>query len=169
MPQNRNSSKGLVRKFNFGAKVNESLPAISDGKFAATLLQKGNRMSPILVVAGAESRSRLAGILRQAGYVVAEADSGESAMITARTVSPELILMAIVMPDINGLEVAAKLRQHLNSEMPPIILLGSITPIGMDDEPLVSLVDGYLDIAASPDDLLAIVRSHLTTNNSQIH
>lgn len=126
-------------------------------------------MSPILVVACTESRSRLVSILREAGYVVAEADSGQSALITAHSVSPELILMAIVMPDINGLEVAAKLRQHLNSELPPIILLGSITPIGIDEEPLVSLVNGYLDIDASSDDLLATVRSHLTINNKRMH
>ena len=126
-------------------------------------------MSPILVVACTESRSRLVSILREAGYVVAEADSGQSALITTRSVSPELILMAIVMPDINGLEVAAKLRQHLNSELPPIILLGSITPIGIDEEPLVSLVNGYLDIDASSDDLLATVRSHLTINNKRMH
>jgi CheY-like chemotaxis protein len=125
-------------------------------------------MSPILVVASTESRNRLVSILRQAGYAVAEADSGESAIITARSVSPELILMAIVMPDINGLEVAAKLRQHLDRELPPIILLGSIRPIGIDEEPLVSLVNGYLNIDASSDDLLATVRSHVTANNQQM-
>lgn len=120
-------------------------------------------MSPIFVVAPTEFRGRLVNILRQAGYAVAEADSGQSALKTARSLSPELILMAIVLPDINGLEVAAQLRQQPNSELPPIILLGSITPIGMNDEPLVSLVNGYLDIDVSPDDLLATVRSHLTT------
>jgi CheY-like chemotaxis protein len=126
-------------------------------------------MSCILVAACTESRSRLVRILRQAGYAVAEADSGQNALTTARSVSPKLILMAIVMPDINGLEVAAKLRRHLKLELPPIILLGSITPIGIDEEPLVSLVSGYLDIDASSDDLLAIVRLHLTTNNSQAY
>ena len=125
-------------------------------------------MSHILVVAPTESRNRLVNILRQAGYEVAEADSGESALKTARSVSPQLILMAIVMPDINGLEVAAQLRQHLNSEL-PIILLGSITPIGIDEEPLTSLVNGYLDIDASSDDLLAAVRSHVGINNQQTH
>jgi len=100
-------------------------------------------MSSILVVAATESRSRLVNILRQADYVVFEADSGESALSTARAVSPNLILMAIVLPDINGLEVAARLRHHLNPELPPVILLGSITPIGIDEEPLVSLVNGY--------------------------
>ena len=124
-------------------------------------------MSPILVVAATESRSRLVSVLRQAGYVVFEADSGESALSTARAVSPKLILMAIVLPDINGLEVAAKLR-HLDSELPPVILLGSITPIGIDEEPLVSLVNGYLDIDAPTDDLLATVQSHLTSNETQM-
>jgi CheY-like chemotaxis protein len=126
-------------------------------------------MPPILVVASSESRSRLAGILREAGYTVVEADSGENAVETARSVSPELILMAIVMPDSNGLEVAASLRQHLNLELPPIILLGTITPIGIDEEPLASLVSGYLDIDASSDDLLAAVQSHVTITNQQMH
>jgi CheY-like chemotaxis protein len=126
-------------------------------------------MSHILVVAPTESRNRLANILRQAGYTVAEADSGQSALKAARSFSSELILMAIVMPDINGLEVAAKLRQHLNSELPPIVLLGSITPIGIDEEPLASLVAGYLDIDASSDDLLATVRSHVPIRNQQMH
>jgi CheY-like chemotaxis protein len=131
--------------------------------------QKEILMSPILVVAPEEFRSRLVNILRQAGYAVAEADSGESALKTARSVSPELILMAIVMPDINGLEVAAQLKQHLSLELPPIILLGSITPIGIDEEPLASIVSGYLDIDASSDDLLATVRSHVTIDKQQMH
>jgi hypothetical protein len=54
-------------------------------------------------------------------------------------------------------------------ELPPIILLGSITPIGIDEEPLASLVNGYLDIQVSSDDLLATVRSHVTISNQQIH
>lgn len=122
-------------------------------------------MSRILVVAPAQSRSRLVDILRQAGHAVAEADSGHSALKSARSVSPELILIAIVMPDITGLEVAARLRQHLKLELPPIVLLGSITPLGIDEEPLASLVNGYLDIDASSDDLLATVRSHVTISS----
>ena len=62
-------------------------------------------MTRILVVAPTESRRRLVNILRQAGYAVAEADSAQSALKSARSLSPELILMAIVMPESNGLEV----------------------------------------------------------------
>jgi len=115
-------------------------------------------MSTVLVVAGAESRSNFVNVLLDAGYAVVEADSKETALEITRAASPAVILMAIVMPDSNGLEVAATLRKHLNSKLPPIILLGTIAPIGIDEEPLASLVSGYLDIDASSAELLAAVR-----------
>jgi len=121
-------------------------------------------MPSILVVAATESRRRLVDILFRAGYAVAEAYSREGVLGIVRSVSPDLILMAIVMPDTNGLEVAAELRRNLNSDCPPVVLLGSITPVGINDEPLASLISGYLDINVSPGDLLMMVQSKLATN-----
>jgi CheY-like chemotaxis protein len=118
-------------------------------------------MPSILVVAPTDTRRRLVDVLLQAGYSVAEADSGEGALESVGSISPDLILMAIVMPDTNGLEVAARLRRNLHSVSVPIILLGSITPIGINDEPLASLISGYLDINVSPGELLKMVRSKL--------
>jgi two-component system OmpR family response regulator len=115
------------------------------------------------VVAVPEFRHRLVEILVQAGYAVVEADSADKALKVAGSALPELILMAIVIPDLNGLEIAAKLRGHLES--PPIILLGSIPPIGINDEPLASLVNGFLNIDASPDELLAVVRSQVSMSS----
>lgn len=120
-------------------------------------------MKPILVVvAVTKLRRRLVDILADAGYVVAEADSGERALKLAHSVLPELILMAIVMPGLSGLEIASHLRRMLKSASPPVILLGSVPPIGINDEPLASLVSGYLNIDVSPHDLLAAVRSQVT-------
>jgi CheY-like chemotaxis protein len=118
-------------------------------------------MSSILVVAAQEARQRFVNILREAGYEVAEADSEESALKIARSISPTLILMAIVMPQGNGLEVAARLRRNTTIESSPIILLGSVTPIGIEDEPLVSFVSGYLNMNVPASELLATVESQL--------
>lgn len=122
-------------------------------------------MPSVLVVAAKESRRRLVDILLQAGYSVTEADSEEDVLKTMAAVSPDLVLMAIVLPDINGLEVAAKLRRDLKPESPPIILLGSMPPIGINDEPLASLVSGYLNIDASSHDVLSTVREKLAMSN----
>ncbi len=123
-------------------------------------------MKPILVVVGVtESRRRLVNILLQAGYDVAEADTGQRALEIAHCLSPKLIFMSIVMPDVTGLEIAAKLRRSVGRTSPPIVLLGSIPPIGINDEPLASLVTGYLNLDVSSRDLLATVRSQLAIDS----
>ena len=122
-------------------------------------------MSSILVVAATESRRRLVEILAGAGYSVVEAASEEDVLKAVSSVSPDLVLMAIVMPASNGLELAAMLRRNFSSKSLPIVLLGSMPPIGIDDEPLASLVTGYLNTDVSADDLLRSVRQTLASEN----
>jgi CheY-like chemotaxis protein len=112
-------------------------------------------MRPILVVGDDQVRRRFAAILLRKGYEVVEAESGEIAIDLAPSLLPEVVLMAIVLPRLNGLETAARLRTISTLQALSIILLGSVVPIGLDDEPLASLIDGYLSIDASPDELLA--------------
>jgi len=119
------------------------------------------------VVAGAEAcRQRLVQVLVQAGYRVIEAETGRTALSIAQHSAPKLILIAIVMPDIGGLEIAAQLQENFGREAPPIILLGALPPIGLNDEPLASLVSGYLNMDVSPVELLATVQSQLVLSSS---
>jgi CheY-like chemotaxis protein len=111
----------------------------------------------ILVVGGDHVRRRFAGILLGRGYEVVEAESGETAIDLALSLLPEVVLMSIVLPQLNGLETAARLRTLSKSPGVSIILLGCVAPIGLGDEPLASLIDGYLSIDASSDELLACV------------
>jgi CheY-like chemotaxis protein len=114
-------------------------------------------MRPILVVGGHEMRQRFAHVLSRAGYDVVEADSGEAAIDLVPSLLPEVVLIAIVLPQLNGLETAARLRNLLKLQPAYIFLLGAIPPIGLDDEPLASLINGYLSIDADPDELLECV------------
>lgn len=114
-------------------------------------------MRPILIVGGDQVRQRFAAILLRRGYQVVEAESGETAIDLALSLLPEVVLMAIVLPRLNGLETAARLRTVSNLHPPSIILLGSVAPIGLEDEPLASLIDGYLSTDASSEELLACV------------
>lgn len=119
-------------------------------------------MSKILIVDSlADSRARYTNTLSQAGYVVFEATSGETALETAAAVAPDLVIVSIVLPGLTGLETAAKLRTLLKSNSPRILVLGHVPPIGIEDEPLISLVDGYLSRDISDGDLLARVRNEL--------
>jgi CheY-like chemotaxis protein len=111
----------------------------------------------LIAIAIHKTRQRFSKILSEAGYEVIEADSGETALELAISSPPHLVLMAIVMPDINGMQSAARLHSRQILKTVPIILLGSVAPLGIDQEPLASIVQGYLDIDVGPEELLAYV------------
>jgi CheY-like chemotaxis protein len=122
-------------------------------------------MKPILIVNGAkDARLRLIEILSQAGYETVDADTGQRALEIAPNLQPALVFMTIVMPDSNGLETALRLRNLSGFEAVPIILLGCLPPLGIHDEPLASLVNGYLPLDASADELLSCVAVQMQKN-----
>lgn len=68
-------------------------------------------------------RQDLKEILTEAGYdVVAEAKDGYHALELAKMTVPDLLIMDIKMPNINGLEAAEEIQIALNKRIPTVIL-----------------------------------------------
>jgi len=81
-------------------------------------------MAKILVVD--DSPTMLAGtsrILQTAGHEVIQADCGTAGIEKASTESPDLILMDVVMPDMNGFQATRKITTTANTEHIPVIML----------------------------------------------
>jgi twitching motility two-component system response regulator PilH len=81
-------------------------------------------MTTILVVD--DSPTMLSGtskLLASAGYDVIQAESGESGIEKASTDNPDLILMDVVMPDLNGFQATRKLTSNPDTEHIPVIML----------------------------------------------
>jgi CheY-like chemotaxis protein len=72
-------------------------------------------------------------LLEREGYRVAEAADGTSAVTRARELRPELAIVDVHLPDIDGFEVAARLAKL---DEPPVVLLTS-SHDRSDLEPLV--------------------------------
>ena len=82
-------------------------------------------------------RSTARALLEAEGYeVVGEADDGASAVAAAEALRPELVLLDVQLPDFDGFEVAARLRESLNGDAPAIVLTSSRD--GADFGPLVA-------------------------------
>jgi response regulator NasT len=81
-------------------------------------------MKRVLVIDDHEpSRARLSAILRECEYeVVGEAATGKSAMVFALTKNPDVILMAVGLPDIDGIQAAEAIIQR---KPLPIVLITS--------------------------------------------
>lgn len=116
-------------------------------------------MKTILVVDDESKILQLArDYLQYAGFTVLTADTGKTALAVVRTEKPNLIVLDLGLPDMDGLDVTRALRKESNV---PIIML---TARGEETDKLIGLelgADDYLTKPFSPKELVARVRAVL--------
>ena len=100
----------------------------------------------VLIVDDNEKNLRLArDVLRASGFRTVEAASGEEAIVVATEQQPDVILMDIRLPDIDGTEAAARLKREPRTAAIPIVALTSLAMKGDREWFLASGFDGYLE------------------------
>ena len=100
-------------------------------------------------------------VMAAEGYNVRQANSGETALAAVAVTSPELILLDVRMPGMNGFEVCQRLKKSKRTRAIPIIFLSGITDV---EEHIEGLRIGAVDFVSKPfrkEELLARVRNHL--------
>lgn len=81
-------------------------------------------MACILIVEDyPDVRDFLMRLLRHAGYEVIDADDGTAAMILAQQHLPDLIVMDLVLPRVNGLKAIAQLKADQRTKHIPVLAL----------------------------------------------
>jgi CheY-like chemotaxis protein len=114
-------------------------------------------MAKILYVEDNPQNMRLVRkILNAAGYDVLEAPNGISGITMATNELPDLILMDVNLPDINGLEAASRLKASSVSWI-PIIALTANAMHGDRENCLAAGCDGYLAKPVMKNELLNTV------------
>ena len=96
-------------------------------------------------------------VLQGRGYAVSSASSGQKALILARTQSPDLMLLDIMMPQMDGWEVLRLLRVDPQTASIPVAMISARTDA---KDRVQGLQEGALDYICKPfslDDLLAKV------------
>src|SRR6185436_16149443 len=88
------------------------------------------RMSTVLIVEDNDKNMKLArDVLQAKGYQTLEAVTGEEGVKLAREKKPDLVLMDIQLPGINGIEAFRQIRAHENTRgIPVVALTASVTP-----------------------------------------
>jgi DNA-binding response OmpR family regulator len=100
--------------------------------------------------------------MKQEGYVILSASDGEEALEKAVKEKPDLILLDIMMPKINGIDVMKMLREKEETEKIPVIILTALVQeIGKVKE-MMKPGDGYLvKSEIMPKDVVAKVEESL--------
>lgn len=93
--------------------------------------------------------------LRKAGYTVVTAADGEEALATASTLRPDLVLLDLIMPRMQGFEVLRLLRTRPNMDGVPIVVLTNLSQDADRERALSHGATGYLIKANMSLDALA--------------
>jgi two-component system, cell cycle response regulator DivK len=116
----------------------------------------------ILVVEDHEdNRQILRDLLGAAGYAMIEAHDGEQALATVAGLRPDLILMDIQLPGIDGYETTRRIKADPALRGIPIIAVTSYALSGDDAKALAAGCDAYVAKPYSPRRLLAKIREYL--------
>ena len=109
-----------------------------------------------------ESLDLLTHILLSEGYQVYPVDSGKLALVCVTASPPDLILLDICMPDMDGFEVLQRLKAEQATRDIPVIFLSGLTEMA---QRVKGLKLGAVDFITKPfqrEELLARVQTHLS-------
>jgi len=113
--------------------------------------RKGANMGSIrrilIVDDSATERHMLSDLLTKAGYDVLASDNGEDAIVKAREVKPDLILMDVVMPGLNGFQATRAITREEKTKHIPVIIC---TTKDQETDKIWGLRQGARDYVTKP-------------------
>ena len=116
----------------------------------------------VLVVEDHEDNRRIVrDLLTHAGFELLEATTGDESIAMAERERPDLILMDIQLPGVDGYEATRRIKANPALARVPIIVVTSYALSGDEDKAMAAGADGYVSKPFSPRALLAKVRALL--------
>ena len=107
----------------------------------------------VLAEDSADTRAMLKRALQVRGYHVLEAQDGLEALEIAKRRRPELFIVDLNMPKLDGLETVKRLRELESLEHVPVIAVTAFDVYGMEEAALESGFNTYLSKPIDLDDL----------------
>ena len=100
-------------------------------------------------------------MLKKSGYEVIEARDGASGVESAVKEKPDLVIMDIQLPDINGLEATKRIRASKAGSDLPIVALTSYAMTGDREKALAAGCTGYVEKPINPETFMAEIEKYL--------
>jgi DNA-binding response OmpR family regulator len=106
-------------------------------------------------------------ILQRQGYLVATAINGMQGITMARTEQPDLVLLDVMMPDLDGYQVCSQIRLNPDTANVPIIMFTAKSQVEDKVAGYDAGVDDYITKPIHPAELAAHIRSLLSRRKTQ--
>lgn len=102
-------------------------------------------------------------LLEKGGHTVVPARSGPEGIDLARRLQPDLIILDIQLPGMDGYEVAQALRRMAALQAVPIVAVTSYAMVGDRQRSLAAGCTGYIEKPINPETFLAEIEAYLKT------
>jgi DNA-binding response OmpR family regulator len=124
--------------------------------------------SKILVIDDSPTVSNTVGwILNDFGYEVRMAPDGLSALSTIHIFKPDLLLLDVKLPHVDGIKLCEMLRNHAAYASLPIIMLSGLSSQGDIDRALAAGANNYVVKPVNDEKLIAIIRQELANRSNR--
>ena len=124
-------------------------------------------MANILVIEDNATNMTLTGfLLENAGHVVIPATTAEIGLALARKSPPDLILMDIHLPGMDGLQATALLKADAKTRAIPVIALTALAMKGDEERIMAAGCDGYIAKPLDYKDFLRVVGERLAGSSA---
>lgn len=100
-------------------------------------------------------------LLKASDYEVLQARSGEEGIGMAGERLPDLILLDIQLPGMDGYEIARRIRTNPDLRQVPIVAVTSYAMVGDKEKALAAGCDGYIEKPIDPITFLSQMEAHL--------
>ena len=105
-------------------------------------------------------------VLKEGGYEPIVAGSGEQALEILQDAAPDLIIVDVMMPGMDGIELCGEIRNNPDTQSIPIIILTAKANTDTLDESYNAGADLYLIKPFAPEELLTMIQRLLSVRNS---
>jgi len=123
-------------------------------------------MAKVLIVEDNPANMRLAlFLLESRGHTVITATNAEAGLTLARDERPDLILMDIQLPEMDGLEATMLLKEDPATRLIPVIALTALAMIGDEERIRAAGCDGYIGKPMRYKEFLAAVAAQLPVHD----
>jgi CheY-like chemotaxis protein len=127
---------------------------------SAELQNQNDHQHTILVVDDFDdTRLLLRTWLRKKGYRVVEAENGNEAIAKAREIEPDLIIMDVEMPELDGLSATRQIRTLKDSTVLPIIAVSAYGADQFREQAIAAGCNEYVSTPFEPDELEKLISS----------
>lgn len=106
-------------------------------------------------------------LLQKEGYEVLEAAEGASGIAMALACKPDLILLDIQLPDLDGYQVARSLRKDTKTARTPIVAVTSYAMVGDREKTIAAGCTGYIEKPINPKTFIAEIAPYLAAAPKQ--